>query len=132
MSTRQPEDEKVLRAELPDGRSVDMRTTEGAFEWMQCHTNPPCCIIVQKICRSMAQALQQPQNQERILSDIVLLTHVATLGALPSALAEKHSDIFKVEEIEDVAALYTQILEHLAASDEKWKQTGILDLFFLQ
>ncbi len=80
----------------------------------------------------MVQALKQPENQERILSDIALLTHVAMLGALPSALAEKHSDIFKVEEIEDVAALYTHILEHLAASDEKWKQTGVLDGFFSQ
>jgi hypothetical protein len=62
MSTRQAEYEKVLRAELPDGRSVDMRTTEGALEWMQCHTNPPCCTIVLEICRSMLQAVQQPEN----------------------------------------------------------------------
>ncbi len=59
-------------------------------------------------------------------------THVAMVGALASALAEQHSDIFKVEEIEDVAALYTHILGHLAASDEKWKQTGVLVGFFSQ
>jgi hypothetical protein len=131
MSTRQPAHEKVLRAELADGRSVNMRTTEGALEWMQCHTNPPCCKIVEEIFNSMLQALEQPEQKQRILSDIVLLTHVAMLGALPIALAKKHSSIFQVEDIEHVAALYTQILKHLEAFDERWRQTGILDgLFF--
>jgi hypothetical protein len=131
MSTTYPEDEKVLRAELRDERSVDMRTTEGALEWMQCHTNPPCCALVHAIVRSMVEAVQQPEQKERILSDAVLLTNVAMLGALPSALAKKHSNIFSVEEMEDVAVLYTQVLKHLAAFDEKYEQTGILDpLFF--
>jgi hypothetical protein len=59
------------------------------------------------------------------------MCNIAMLHALPRALAEMHSHKFSLKEIQDVVALYVQVLEHLAASDE-WKQTGVLRELFHQ
>jgi hypothetical protein len=114
----------VLWAELPCGRTVDIRTAEGALEWLSYEMPNPCCGIVQDIRRLMTQLQQQPQQQGTLLNE-TLMSYIAMLIALPHALAKTHSHKFSLKEIQDVVALYVQVLEQLAASDQ-WKQTGVL------
>jgi hypothetical protein len=116
-------------AELPCGRTANVCTADGALEWLQYYTIPnPCCRIVQEIRRIMTQVQQQPEQQGTTPNE-ALMSNIAILGALPCALAETHSHKISLKEIQDVVALYTHVLEHLAASNE-WKQTGVVhDLF---
>jgi hypothetical protein len=124
----------VVGIDLPCGRTVNLCTTEGALEWLQCTLPNPCCDIVQQIRSSMLQEQHQPQQQreETLSNEDYLMAIIAMLGALPRALAETHSYKFSLEEIQDTVALYVQVLEELAASDDKWKQTGVLHELFHQ
>jgi hypothetical protein len=58
----------------------------------------------------MTQVQQQPQQQGTTPNE-ALMSHIATLGTLPRTLARTHSHKFSAKKIQDVVALYIQVVE---------------------
>jgi hypothetical protein len=112
--------QQQVLVELPEGvegRMLDLCKTDDALEWLR-HTTPD-------VVSSIVKALKGSK------SDYSNMNWVLMLGALPTSLADDHSDKFSERSVKDVVGLFESVLSDLAET-ASWKRTGVLDVYHNQ